>query len=260
MGAIKRIPSKNSILSNLSQGGTAFKTNLNKSEKILSNKVAKVLIKNDIYFAGIDLVSGKLIGDINVTSPTGLPQYKELTGINVITEIMHIEKIEEISSVSDILQVGTRNMQNYPLLEALGKQKKPVMLKRHYGASLRDWLGAAEYILYNGNPNVILCERGVSVTHTHRSTSRFLLDLQVIPAARDFTHLPIISDPSHATCWADWVPSMCYASVGSGVDGVMVEVHPDPKNAATDPLQPIGFETFSDVMNKMNKIHKILQS
>ena len=83
MGAIKRIPSKNSILSNLSQGGTAFKTNLNKSEKILSNKVAKVLIKNDIYFAGIDLVSGKLIGDINVTSPTGLPQYKELTGINL---------------------------------------------------------------------------------------------------------------------------------------------------------------------------------
>tara|TARA_B100000963_G_scaffold156369_1_gene136088 strand:- start:8918 stop:9817 length:900 start_codon:yes stop_codon:yes gene_type:complete len=189
-----------------------------------------------------------------------LKEAKELTGINVITEIMHIEKIEEISSVSDILQVGTRNMQNYPLLEALGKQKKPVMLKRHYGASLRDWLGAAEYILYNGNPNVILCERGVSVTHTHRSTSRFLLDLQVIPAARDFTHLPIISDPSHATFWADWVPSMCYASVGSGVDGVMVEVHPDPKNAATDPLQPIGFERFSEVINKMKKIHKILKS
>ena len=188
-----------------------------------------------------------------------LKEAKKLTGINVITEIMHIEKIEEISSVSDILQVGTRNMQNYPLLEALGKQKKPVMLKRHYGASLRDWLGAAEYILYNGNPNVILCERGVSVTHTHRSTSRFLLDLQVIPAARDFTHLPIISDPSHATFWADWVPSMCYASVGSGVDGVMIEVHPDPKNAATDPLQPIGFENFSKIMKKMLKIHKILK-
>jgi len=189
-----------------------------------------------------------------------LKEAKELTGINIITEIMHIEKIEEISSVSDILQVGTRNMQNYPLLEALGKQKKPVMLKRHYGASLRDWLGAAEYILYNGNPNVILCERGVSVTHTHRSTSRFLLDLQVIPAARDFTHLPIISDPSHATFWADWVPSMCYASVGAGVDGVMIEVHPDPKNAATDPLQPIGFDDFSEVMNKMNKIRNILKS
>ncbi len=189
-----------------------------------------------------------------------LKEAKELTGINIITEIMHIEKIEEISSVSDILQVGTRNMQNYPLLEALGKQDKPVMLKRHYGASLRDWLGAAEYILYNGNPNVILCERGVSVTHTHRSTSRFLLDLQVIPAARDFTHLPIISDPSHATFWADWVPSMCYASVGAGVDGVMIEVHPDPKNAATDPLQPISFDDFSEVMNKMNKIRNILKS
>ena len=189
-----------------------------------------------------------------------LKEAKELTGINVITEIMHIEKIDEISSVSDILQVGTRNMQNYPLLEALGKQKKPVMLKRHYGASLRDWLGAAEYILYNGNPNVILCERGVSVTHTHRSTSRFLLDLQVIPAARDFTHLPIISDPSHATFWADWVPSMCYASVGSGVDGVMIEVHPDPRNAATDPLQPIGFEEFSNIFTKMKKIHNIIKN
>ena len=189
-----------------------------------------------------------------------LKEAKELTGINVITEIMHIEKIEEISEVSDILQVGTRNMQNYPLLEALGKQSKPVMLKRHYGASLRDWLGAAEYILYNGNPNVILCERGVSVTHTHRSTSRFLLDLQVIPAARDFTHLPIISDPSHATFWADWVAPMSYASVGAGVDGIMIEVHPDPKNAATDPLQPIGFDEFSNIFNKMKNIHNIIKN
>ena len=188
-----------------------------------------------------------------------LKEAKEKFGIKVITEIMHVDKIDEVSKVTDILQVGTRNMQNYPLLEELGKQKKPVMLKRHYGASLRDWLGAAEYILYNGNPNVILCERGVSVTHTHRSTSRFLLDLQVVPAAMDFTHLPIITDPSHATFWASWVAPMCFASVASGADGVMIEVHPDPKNAATDPLQPIGFEEFSDIMNKMKKIHSIIK-
>ena len=188
-----------------------------------------------------------------------MKEAKEKFGIKVITEIMHVDKIDEVSKVSDILQVGTRNMQNYPLLEELGKQKKPVMLKRHYGASLRDWLGAAEYILYNGNPNVILCERGVSVTHTHRSTSRFLLDLQVVPAAMDFTHLPIITDPSHATFWASWVAPMCFASVASGADGVMIEVHPDPKNAATDPLQPIGFEEFSDIMKKMKKIHSIIK-
>ena len=147
-----------------------------------------------------------------------LKSAREEAEIPVITEVMEEKHLDAVCDATDILQIGSRNMQNYPLLEELGKQKKPVMLKRHYGASLRDWLGAAEYILYNGNPNVILCERGVSVTHTHRSTSRFLLDLQVVPAAMDFTHLPIITDPSHATFWASWVAPMCFASVASGAD------------------------------------------
>ena len=147
-------------------------------------------------------------------------------------------------------------MQNYPLLTACAKTGKPILLKRGYGASLRDWLGAAEYILVEGNEKVILCERGVSVPHTHRSTSRFLLDLQVIPAAQELTHLPIASDPSHATFWRPWVKPMSLASVAAGADGVMLEVHPDPENAAVDPLQPINYSDFDDLMNNMHIVAK----
>ena len=124
---------------------------------------------------------------------------KKKTGIPIITEIMEEKYLDLVCKTADILQIGSRNMQNYPLITACAKTKKPIMLKRHYGASLRDWLGAAEYILCEGNKKVILCERGVSTPHTHRSTSRFLLDLQVVPAAKEITHLPIAVDPSHAT-------------------------------------------------------------
>ena len=133
-------------------------------------------------------------------------------------------------------------------------------LKTNYAkelqASLRDWLGAAEYIMVEGNKKVILCERGVSTPHTHRSTSRFMLDLQVIPAAQEITHLPIISDPSHATFWRPWVHSMALASVAAGSDGIMLEVHPDPKNSAVDPLQPIDFKEFKSLMKLMHLVAK----
>ena len=145
-------------------------------------------------------------------------------------------------------------MQNYPLLTACAQSKKPIMLKRHYGASLRDWLGAAEYILVEGNEKVILCERGVSAPHTHRSTSRYLIDLQVVPAIKEMTHLPIIVDPSHATFWRPWVESMALASIAAGADGIMLEVHPDPSNAAVDPLQPIDYQEFEKLIIKMNKV------
>ena len=175
-------------------------------------------------------------------------------GIPVITEVMEEKYINLIAQNADILQIGSRNMQNYPFLTACAKTGKPIMLKRHYGASLRDWLGAAEYILYEGNEKVILCERGVSVPHTHRSTSRFLLDLQVVPAAQEITHLPVVVDPSHATFWRSWVSPMALASVAAGADGVMLEVHPEPANAAVDPLQPIDFEEFENLMQLMHKI------
>ena len=174
--------------------------------------------------------------------------------IPIITEVMEERYIELIAKVADILQIGSRNMQNYPLLTACAKSGKPIMLKRHYGASLRDWLGAAEYILYEGNNKLILCERGVSIPHTHRATSRFAVDLQVVPAAKEITHLPIVVDPSHATFWRPWVEPMSLAAVAAGADGIMLEVHPDPENAAVDPLQPINYDHFGKLIKKMDKL------
>ena len=181
---------------------------------------------------------------------------KEKYNIPVITEVMEEKYIDMISEVSDILQIGSRNMQNYPLITACAKTQKPIMIKRHYGSSLRDWLGSAEYALVEGNEKVILCERGVSVPHTHRATSRFLLDLQVVPAAQEVTHLPIVVDPSHATFWRAWVKPLALASIASGADGLMLEVHPDPENAAVDPLQPINYDDFKSLMTQMDKLAK----
>jgi len=181
---------------------------------------------------------------------------KEKAGIPIITEVMEEGYVTLVAEAADILQIGTRNMQNYPLLTACAKTGKPIMLKRGYGASLRDWLGAAEYILIEGNEKVLLCERGVSVPHTHRQTSRFLIDLQVIPAAQELTHLPVVVDPSHATFWRPWVKPMSLASIASGADGVMLEVHPDPPNAAVDPLQPIDYKEFNEIMQRMDMVAK----
>lgn len=193
----------------------------------------------------------------NETRHTGLQwmfDAGKAAGIPIITEVMDQRLVETIAEVTDIIQIGSRNMQNYPLLTECAKTGKPIMLKRHYGASLRDWLGAAEYLMVEGNKNIILCERGMSIPHTHRETSRFSLDLQVIPAAKELTHLPVVTDPSHATFWNPWVKSMSLASVAAGADGVMLEVHPDPKNAAVDPLQPVNFAEFNDIINAMNAV------
>jgi 3-deoxy-7-phosphoheptulonate synthase len=145
-------------------------------------------------------------------------------------------------------------MQNFPFLTACARTRMPIMLKRHFGCSLRDWLGATEYILVEGNSKVILCERGVVAPHTHRETSRFLLDLQVVPAAQEITHLPVVVDPSHATFWRPWVAPMALAAVAGGADGIMIEVHPDPANAAVDPLQPVDFDEFGRLMQKMDRV------
>ena len=179
--------------------------------------------------------------------------------IPIITEVMDQRLVQDIAAVTDIIQIGSRNMQNYPLLTECAKTQKPLMLKRHYGASLRDWLGAAEYLLVEGNEKVILCERGMSIPHTHRETSRFSLDLQVIPAAKELTHLPIVTDPSHATFWNPWVKSMSLASVAAGADGVMLEVHPDPSEAAVDPLQPLNFEDFAKTISAMDSVARSIK-
>ena len=147
-------------------------------------------------------------------------------------------------------------MQNFPLIVEAAKTGVPLMIKRHYGASLRDWLGAAEYALKYGCEKLILCERGMSIPHTHRSTSRFALDLQVVPAAQELTSIPIATDPSHATFWRDWVEPMTLGSIASGADSIMLEVHPDPENSAVDPLQPIDFKSFEELMKKMDLVAK----
>ena len=174
---------------------------------------------------------------------------KEEFKIPIITEVMEEKYLSLVCDVADIIQIGSRNMQNYPFLTACAKTGKPIMLKRHYGSSLRDWLGAAEYILYAGNNKVMLCERGMAIPHTHRSTSRYSLDLQVVPAAKEITHLPIIVDPSHATFWRPWIKSMSLASFACGADGIMLEVHPDPENSISDPDQAISIESLKLILN-----------
>ena len=181
---------------------------------------------------------------------------KDEASIPVITELMEEKYLDDICQVTDIIQIGSRNMQNFPLIVEAAKTGVPLMIKRHYGASLRDWLGAAEYALKYGCEKLILCERGMSIPHTHRSTSRFALDLQVVPAAQELTSIPIATDPSHATFWRDWVEPMTLGSIASGADSIMLEVHPDPENSAVDPLQPIDFKSFEELMKKMDLVAK----
>ncbi|MBI2361181.1 MAG: 3-deoxy-7-phosphoheptulonate synthase [Deltaproteobacteria bacterium] len=185
---------------------------------------------------------------------TYLSKAKREAGIPVITEVMEAKYISAVAEVADILQVGARNMQNYPFLEEVARSRKPVMLKRHYGASLRDWLGAAEYLLYHGTEKLILCERGVVAPHTHRAASRFLLDIQVVPAAQEVTHLPVAVDPSHASFWRPWVPPLALSAIAAGADAIMLEVHPKPEEAAVDPLQAIDFATFDALMRRMDAV------
>jgi 3-deoxy-7-phosphoheptulonate synthase len=187
-----------------------------------------------------------------------LAHAREKTGIAIITEVMEERFLPAVAEVADILQIGSRNMQNFPFLTACARTGKPIMLKRHFGCSLRDWLGAAEYIMLEGNEKVILCERGIVAPHTHRASSRFLLDLQVVPAAQEVTHLPIAVDPSHATFWRPWVAPMALASIAAGADGVMIEVHPDPENAAVDPLQPVDFAEFDGMMANMDTVARAI--
>jgi len=174
-----------------------------------------------------------------------LDEVKRHLGLLVVTEVTEIKYLDRISMTADILQIGSRNMQNLELLKEIARLNRPIILKRHFGASIRDMLGAAEHILVEGNNKLILCERGVSIPHTHRETSRYALDIQAIPALKEICSYPVISDPSHASFWAPWVEPLALASVAAGCDGLIIEIHPDPKNSAVDPLQPLNFKQFS---------------
>jgi len=187
-----------------------------------------------------------------------LEEIKKNYDLLIVSEIMEEKKIDFINDYIDVFQIGSRNMQNFPLITEVSKKRKPMIIKRHYGASLRDLLGAAEYALVNKNNKVVLCERGVSVPHTHKATSRFLLDLQIVPAVNEVSNLPLIVDPSHACFWHKWVEPLTLASIASGANGLMIEFHPDPRNAAVDPLQPISFQEFSKLIDKCRELTKIL--
>ena len=185
-----------------------------------------------------------------------LAETRKKNNLPIITEITEEKNIDLFYKYVDIIQIGSRNMQNFPLLRECAKTKKPIMLKRHFGCSLRDWLGAAEHILFEGNEKVILCERGIAAHHTHRSSSRFLLDLQVVPAIKEISHLPVAVDPSHATFWEPWVESMTLASIAAGADAIMLEVHRNPKMSAVDPLQAMNYRSFKKLLKKMEKVAK----
>jgi 3-deoxy-7-phosphoheptulonate synthase len=174
------------------------------------------------------------------------------TGLPTITEVMEPGQVEVVVEHSDILQVGTRNMQNYSLLTAVGKAGKPVMLKRGYGATIEEWLMAAEYIIAAGQPNVILCERGIRTFETY---TRNTLDLTAVPLLHHLTHLPVIVDPSHATGKRWLVRPMALAAVAAGADGIMVEVHPNPNEALSDGEQSLTFDQFRDMASAIRHIH-----
>jgi len=168
-------------------------------------------------------------------------------GLAVVTEVMTIEMIDTVAEYADLLQVGARNMQNYPLLTALGHAGKPVLLKRGLSATIQELLMSAEYILTEGNADVILCERGI---RTFETATRNTLDLSAVPVVKHLSHLPIIVDPSHGVGSRRFVASMARAAVAAGADGIMVEIHPNPDKALSDGPQSLTFEEFGLLMNR----------
>ncbi|GAB4346294.1 MAG: 3-deoxy-7-phosphoheptulonate synthase [Cyanophyceae cyanobacterium] len=175
---------------------------------------------------------------------------RQESGLGIITEVMDTADLDKIYEVADIIQVGARNMQNFALLKQVGAQDKPVFLKRGMSATIEEWLMAAEYILAGGNPNVILCERGLRTFD--RQYTRNLLDLSAVPVLRRLTHLPINVDPSHGTGWSHYVPTMARAAIAAGTDSLMIEVHPNPKKALSDGPQSLTPDQFDELMRDLS--------
>jgi 3-deoxy-7-phosphoheptulonate synthase len=175
----------------------------------------------------------------------------------VITEILSNENIDDVVRYADILQIGTRNMQNFKLLEAVGKTGKPVMLKRGMNATLKEFLLAAEYIYAHGSSQIAICERGIRSFDTF---TRNTLDLAIVPAAKELSHLPIIVDPSHATGRRDLILPLSKAAIAAGADGLMIETHPNPEKAMSDGPQSLDENEFSGVVRELREFHSILSA
>ena len=184
-----------------------------------------------------------------------LKKARQQTGLPIITEVMDTRTVEMVCAYADVLQVGSRNMQNFPLLKEVGQCRKPVMLKRGMNATLDEYLLAAEYILAGGNKNVILCERGIrSFETSYRNT----MDLNAVPMLKKLSHLPVIVDPSHGTGHAWMVPDLAKAAIAVGADGILVEVHNNPDNALCDGPQSLSIEQFRNMMKDLKALSKAL--
>jgi 3-deoxy-7-phosphoheptulonate synthase len=225
-------------------------------------------IASDVKVAGANFLRGGAFKprtspyDFQGMGSAGLDillEAREATGLPIVTELMYLHNLEEfIEKKIDVIQIGARNTQNYDLLKELGKSTKaPILLKRGLAGTLKELLMSAEYIMANGNENVILCERGIRTYE--QDYARNTLDLSSVPILKRLTHLPIIVDPSHATGRADIVPSMALAAVAAGADGIIVEVHNDPKNALCDGAQSLTPEEFAKLSRKITKLRGALE-
>ena len=185
-----------------------------------------------------------------------LAEVREKTGLAVVTEVTVVEAVDTVAAYADLLQVGARNMQNFGLLRAVGRAGKPVMLKRGLAATIDEWLNAAEYIMNEGNPNVILCERGI---RTYETYTRNTFDVSAIPAIKHLSHLPIIADPSHGTGKWRMIKPVSLASIAAGADGLIIEVHPNPARALSDGPQSLTPENYRNLMASVQKLSRFMK-
>ena len=185
-----------------------------------------------------------------------LAEAREKTGLAVVTEVTVVEAVDTVAAYADLLQVGARNMQNFGLLKAVGRAGKAVMLKRGLAATIDEWLNAAEYIMNEGNPNVILCERGI---RTYETYTRNTFDISAIPAIKHLSHLPIIADPSHGTGKWRMIKPVSLASIAAGADGLIIEVHPNPARALSDGPQSLTPENYRDLMASVQKLSRFMK-
>ncbi len=186
-----------------------------------------------------------------------LEKAKEETGLPIVTEVMDTRDVGWASEYIDVLQIGARNMQNFSLLKEVGKVNKPVLLKRGMNSTIEEWLSSAEYILNEGNPNVVLCERGIRTFETY---TRNTLDLSAVPALKELTHLPVIVDPSHGTGKVSLIEPMSLASVASGADGLIIEVHRDPSVALSDKDQALIPTQFAELVRKARMLRDSMEN
>ncbi len=186
-----------------------------------------------------------------------LAQARDETGLPVVTEVMDVRDLDRVAEVADVIQLGARNMQNYPLLTEVGRAGRPVLLKRGLTATLEEFLLAAEYILKEGNPNVILCERGI---RTFETAYRFTLDVAAVPVLRELSHLPVVVDPSHAAGRRNLVEPLSLAAAAAGADGLIVEVHPCPDEAICDGAQSLRTQEFADYMARVQAVARAVRS